>query len=448
MRHARADGTRASRRHASPCAFEPLERRMLMAITGPAATANSLAALYGGTLVIDQTVAGVSNPRHAVVHVDTQADTGAVAGRLAIDGLGFFRLRGTATNQLVFLVFTGTSGSGTIVARQEAAGDLRGELAGTINGTRVTAHVRLHDQGGTPSSDATGLGTLGAGNTAGGANTAANSGLAGAYTGTVRFQGDALPDVTGSNGSRRRVHAVLNLGVDSQHRGLFDGTFRMDSVGRFQVTGSQFSGNETVLVFTGGAGSGAMVLDNATGGRAAVSGLSGKLFAMIGTADVHGLARLHLRTGTTGTGVAIGTTTTTTGIPSGTTTLVRGTPFVGTTPVNAVGTTPVNAVGTTPVNAVLVTPVNAIVRTPFTIGAIGNLTPIPSTNFTTISPTGFVDTIGTITTSNGMFGFTTDTTGLGGTMLTSTSPFNTLPTTTGSSFSITGSSFNTNLINP
>jgi hypothetical protein len=339
-----------------------------MAVSGPAVTGNSLAARYGGSLVLTDGL--VLATRQATINIDTQTDAGVVAGRLVIDGLGTFGFRGTATNQLVFLVFTGTTGAGTIVAKRVAGGDLRGTLSGNINGVPTTGEVSVLKGSGTPaSSDTTTAATSFLGSTTG-ANPAADSDLAGTYSGTVRLRGN----------DGRRVHAVLHLDVDASHPGLFGGTFRMTGLGRYQVTGSLFDG-QPLLVFTGGRGSGALVLGPAQTATNDFSGLSGKFFAMIDAVDLHGLARLQVRafsteTGTTGIFTTTGGTTaggttaggTTTDITTGTISPTPGitTGTITTTPITTSSGIPTSIFGSVGVPLVGVSPPLVDISPPLT----------------------------------------------------------------------------------
>src|SRR4051812_10982462 len=105
--------TATSRRTALPPLLEPLEFRTLLAVNPTAAqTDNQLSAMFGGSMIFPKaaddngggtgttsgTGAGDTNRLHAVLNVETQTDTGALAGRLDIDGLGKFRFNGAATN--------------------------------------------------------------------------------------------------------------------------------------------------------------------------------------------------------------------------------------------------------------------------------------------------------------------------------------------------------------
>ena len=329
-------------RETRPC-FEPLERRTLLAadigtttIT-PTPTDNSLSALFGGSILFNKRNGGV-NRLHAVLRVDSQTAGGALTGSATIAGLGTFHFTGTATNGLVFLNFNNDAGSsGTITLQRDGdSGNLRGELAGTIAGITTAGNVRLHDNGGTPSSTTPaeiGTGGAGSGANGNGADNGGNGGasssvadLAGVYSGTVQFRGN-IADGAGGTIVSRRVHAVLHLDADADNANAFTGTLRLDTVGRFTFSGT-LVGKTLTLVFNNGAGSGAMTLtqtaasgsgasfaaaDSSGGSLEVTTGatdLRGKLFATIGGFDVHAVARLHRSSSST-------TPTTTTGSTTG-----------------------------------------------------------------------------------------------------------------------------------
>ncbi len=311
----------------SPIRLESLERRTLLAAavgtvttTPTTPTDNSLSALFGGSILFGKRDGGV-NRLHAVMHVDSQTSSGDLTGSATIDRLGAFRFNGTATNGIVVLVFTGASGSaGTITLRRDGSGGgLRGDLAGTIGGVATAGAVRLHDNGGTPSTSAASSNPFGSTTTSTSisGNPRDLTGFAGAYSGTVQFRG-AIDDGSGNTIVSRRVHAVLHVDVDQTNAGLFTGNLRLDGVGRFIFSGAS-TGNKLTLVFDNGSASGALTLTrNPSGAGASAANvqfggivgtsndLKGKLFTTLAGIDLHALVRLHQSVTSGGGGVIAG----------------------------------------------------------------------------------------------------------------------------------------------
>ncbi len=289
---------------------EPLESRQLFAA--------DLSGLFGGNILFARKDGGV-NRVHAAIHVDAESAGGALSGSIDIDGLGDFKFNGSANNSLIFLVFDGANGSGNFVASETSDGALSGELSGTIGGVSTTGAARLHDDGGIIASstftDQFAV-TAAASATSGTFNTSA---VAGDYGGSVIFEG--MPPVTAATSSgAHRVHAVLDLATNINNPALLTGTFRMDHVGKYEITGSTV-GDETVLVYNGGTGSGGIVLtpsgvlpgssplvpagsSTSASDNGTVVSLTGKLFGTIDDMDVHARVAFHnsadLNSSTTG----------------------------------------------------------------------------------------------------------------------------------------------------
>jgi hypothetical protein len=297
------------------------------------------------------------------------------------------------------------------LAKQDAsgaAGDLRGELSATINGVSDLAQVRLHDNGGVPSDTA--VATPPAAGTASVSNPASLSGLAGNYTGTVRLEGTDV----------RSAPAILNLSVDPARTGLFDGTFSVNTLGLFQVSGSQFGDNQTVVVFTNRDGSGAMVLDDPP--ASGFAGLSGSLFALAGGRDVHGVATLNTTVippapavGQVGVSPPVGTSATSVGVSAPS--VGVGSPAVGvSSPQDVTPTTgsnlPPPGIGIPPAGVGIPTSVTGT-TTMATTTTPG--TSSPSTTTTAVSTTTMSTTPGAIVITGGTTATTTsNTTGLSG----------------------------------
>ena len=273
---------------------EPLEARTFLSAAVTTQADSDISALFGGSILFARSDGG-TNRLHATVNVDAAASDGSISGRVNIDGLGKFQFTGSDTNDIVFLVFTGAAGSGTLVASHAGDGSISGELMGMIDGVQTQGAVRLHSDGGSPASDMVTQSLASATTSSTGATTAASS-LAGTYSGTVQFHGTTLAPAS-SGTQRSDVHAVLHL--DDSGSGLLGSTFSMDRIGSYDITGATV-GDQIVLIFDGGTGSGALVLrpsaslggiDNQSG--LLVPGLTGKLYATIGGMDLHANVRLH-----------------------------------------------------------------------------------------------------------------------------------------------------------
>ncbi len=226
---------------------EPLEARTFLSASVAAQADADLSALFGGSILFARKDGGV-NRLHATVNVDAAASDGRMSGRVNIDGLGKFQFTGSDTNDLVLLVFTGSTGTGTIVASRSASdGSIGGEVMGVIDGIQTQGALRLHSDGGSPASDVVTQSLASATTSSTGASATASS-LAGTYSGTVQFHGATLGP-SSSGAQRSDVHAVLHL--DDSGSGLLGSTFSMDRIGSFDITGATV-GDQTLLVFTGG----------------------------------------------------------------------------------------------------------------------------------------------------------------------------------------------------
>jgi VCBS repeat-containing protein len=265
--------------------IEPLERRQLFAAT--------VSGLFSGSVLIND------QQHHVVVNVTDAADSGLVSGTFRIDDLGRYTFSGSATNDVLSLIFNGARGGGSLVAKIDDG--LSGTLSGTIDGAATSGTARLR---GSSASQTTGTAAVLI-DSADITNT--TSGIDATLGGTVQFRGEGAATL-----ERRRVHAVVHVD-DTSTSGLFTGSFRMDRVGRFRFNGSVGPDGVATIVFAGGAGSGTIVADVGdalaslkSGSLAGLDNLSGKIFATIGGTDVHGIIRLNLSGAANASGLTVG----------------------------------------------------------------------------------------------------------------------------------------------